>query len=304
MSNNKPAPIKGTELCRAVIPFYVLLNQNLSANEIRLYGLVEQFESCTGKVFFGNQYVADILGVDPRSIRRMREKLEQESLIERTYDNNKKQWLWRTLKPGVIVSEESGEDTQCPGGEDTQRPPKSHNNISNIINNNSNIKYVGNNNNDRLGKSLLILSQDNNFEFEDEFLTDLIKRHGFETVQQQIKNLEKQANIKNPAGWLRKACQSGYKMETKPSPKPKPSEARKYHQPTHTPSFREMLSEWLKLSLREKVEVAREAFMSADLYKSRLTKLDETEDYVNNLPQRELEMVVEQAHRLQKICFN
>ena len=61
---------------RACIPFYILLDRDLSANEIKLYGLIEQLESCTGNVFFNKRTLAHILNVSHESgmIKKMTKK--------------------------------------------------------------------------------------------------------------------------------------------------------------------------------------------------------------------------------------
>ena len=62
---------------RACIPFYILLDKDLSLNEIRLYGLIEQLESSSKDVFISDRKFAEILGISHESnrVQAMKRKL-------------------------------------------------------------------------------------------------------------------------------------------------------------------------------------------------------------------------------------
>ena len=99
---------------RACIPFYILLDRDLSANEIKLYGLIEQLESCTGNVFFNKRTLAHILNVSHESgmIKKMTKKLKEKGYIQKEFReiilNGKKveKLCWNTVKSGFINDEE------------------------------------------------------------------------------------------------------------------------------------------------------------------------------------------------------
>ena len=103
---------------RACIPLYVLLDPTLSANEIRLYGLIEQMETTLKDVYITDRTLAYILGVkfESKMIQKMSRKLKSKSYIKReekeVYLNKRIQFLkcWSTVKPGnILISESSGE---------------------------------------------------------------------------------------------------------------------------------------------------------------------------------------------------
>lgn len=68
---------------RAFIPFYVLLDPDLSKKELALYGLIEQMESSKGDVFYTNKSLATILAVSVRAIQQMNEHLQEKNYIKR-----------------------------------------------------------------------------------------------------------------------------------------------------------------------------------------------------------------------------
>jgi len=92
---------------RACIPFYVLLDKDLSANEIRLYGLIEQMQSSTGIVVYSNRKLSEIIGVshDSKMIIRMANTLKKKGYIKRTLtkvnikNEVKELFIWNTCNP-------------------------------------------------------------------------------------------------------------------------------------------------------------------------------------------------------------
>lgn len=70
---------------RACIPLYVLLDKNLSGNEVKLYGLIEQMESSCKDVFISDRKFAEILGISFESgkIQTMKRKLIKKNYIKR-----------------------------------------------------------------------------------------------------------------------------------------------------------------------------------------------------------------------------
>lgn len=86
------------ETYQALIPHNILLDLDLSANEIRLYGLIETMHHNTGCVFYSNAGIAEILKVKARSIQRMTEKLKNKGYISKYFDKQKNKHLWIPVK--------------------------------------------------------------------------------------------------------------------------------------------------------------------------------------------------------------
>lgn len=97
---------------RAIIPFYVLFDPDLSSNEIRFYGLIEQMESSLPDVYITDRAIAYILNVSHKSkiVPRMFKKLKQKNYIsreEREVKIGKRKYFllcWNTVKGGIVLS--------------------------------------------------------------------------------------------------------------------------------------------------------------------------------------------------------
>jgi hypothetical protein len=96
---------------RAMIPYYVLLDLSLSANELRLYGIIEQIEASCNDVFITDRTLAYMLNIkhESKMIQRMARKLKSKNYIKREEKevtiNKKTSWLicWSIVKPGNIL---------------------------------------------------------------------------------------------------------------------------------------------------------------------------------------------------------
>ncbi len=114
---------------RACIPFYILLDPDLSLNEIRLYGLIEQLESSNKDVFISDRKFAEILGISHESnrIQAMKRKLIKKNYIKRelrlvTIGKRKAEMhCWNTVKGSLA---ENNTDTV------SQEPTKVKNNTT------------------------------------------------------------------------------------------------------------------------------------------------------------------------------
>lgn len=95
---------------RANIPLYVLLDPDLGITEIRLYGLIEQMESCMSDIYITKRKIATILGLshDSKRISQVVRKLKQKNYLVRSRRvvtiNNQLVTLycWNTVKQKVI----------------------------------------------------------------------------------------------------------------------------------------------------------------------------------------------------------
>ena len=95
---------------RACIPFYILLDKDLSLNEIRLYGLIEQLESSSKDVFISDRKFAEILGISHESnrVQAMKRKLIKKNYIKRELrlvkigKRQTEMHCWSTVKGGLI----------------------------------------------------------------------------------------------------------------------------------------------------------------------------------------------------------
>jgi len=111
---------------RAMIPFHILLDDSLSANELRLYGIIEQLESSCGDVYITDRTIAYILGVnhEAKLIQRMARNLKLKKYIKREEKEvtikGRKQWLkcWTTVKAGKIIIEEVNNESKINGLEE------------------------------------------------------------------------------------------------------------------------------------------------------------------------------------------
>lgn len=83
-TNNRDYKIEDYKLnYRACIPFYILLDPDLSRNHLILYGLIEQMESSKGDVFYSNESLAKIIGIDARSVQRLKTLMQSKKYIKR-----------------------------------------------------------------------------------------------------------------------------------------------------------------------------------------------------------------------------
>jgi hypothetical protein len=100
---------------RAVIPFYILLDPSLSANELRFYGIIEQMESSLIDVFLTDRAIAYILGINHESkiVQRMFRKLKDKNYLKREEREvtigKRKSWLkcWNTVKGGIVLNDKN-----------------------------------------------------------------------------------------------------------------------------------------------------------------------------------------------------
>jgi hypothetical protein len=110
-------------MSRALIPFHILFDKDLSQNELRLYGLVEHMESDSKIPFFNNRTIADKLGVshESRIVGKMLANLKEKGYIKREhkevtlkYKNGSEKkvmrWCLSTVKQLVISSEPEDEN--------------------------------------------------------------------------------------------------------------------------------------------------------------------------------------------------
>ncbi len=98
---------------RACIPLYVLLDDRLSKNEIKLYGLIEQMESSMTDVFINDRSLCKILNIsfESRMLGRIQKKLKDLGYLKREEReitiNNKTFYAscWSTIKQSVVFSD-------------------------------------------------------------------------------------------------------------------------------------------------------------------------------------------------------
>jgi DNA-binding MarR family transcriptional regulator len=99
---------------RGCIPFYILLDDDLTKKELALYGLIEQMETCAGHAFYNNRTLSKILHVTPESkmVSRMCRNLKKKGYITRVQKEvtirGKKtlRWVWNTVKQGLVLDED------------------------------------------------------------------------------------------------------------------------------------------------------------------------------------------------------
>ena len=96
---------------RACIPLYILLDDRLSKNEIKLYGLIEQMESSMTDVFINDRSLCEILGLsfDSRMLGKIQRRLKEFGYIkreERAVTIKNKTFLascWNTIKQSLTI---------------------------------------------------------------------------------------------------------------------------------------------------------------------------------------------------------
>lgn len=66
-----------------VLPSHLLVNPNLEPNAKLLYGLVRNLSRLEGYCFARNKYLAEMMEVDPRTIQRWLQGLEEQGYIEK-----------------------------------------------------------------------------------------------------------------------------------------------------------------------------------------------------------------------------
>lgn len=111
-------------MSRACIPFHILFDQELSKNELIIYGMIEHMESDHKAVFFNNRTIAEKLGVshESRIVGKMLIKLKEKGYITREHkeisfkDNRgnitkQMRWCFNTVKSLVV----SVQDDDQPG---------------------------------------------------------------------------------------------------------------------------------------------------------------------------------------------
>lgn len=111
-------------MSRACIPFHILFDQELSKNELIVYGMIEHMESDNKAVFFNNRTIAEKLGVshESRIVGKMLIKLKDKGYITREHkevsfkDNRgnitkQMRWCFSTVKSLVV----SAQDDDQPG---------------------------------------------------------------------------------------------------------------------------------------------------------------------------------------------
>ncbi len=94
---------------RACIPFYILLDKDLSKTDLQIYGLVEQMQSMKGTVFYSNNWMASTLGIAVRNIQLAKKRLKEKGYLVCEFKEikirNKKVWrhCWNTAVPEFIT---------------------------------------------------------------------------------------------------------------------------------------------------------------------------------------------------------
>ena len=112
---------------RAVIPFYILWDTDLTGNDLRFYGQIEQLESNPNpkvNATFSYQWIANQLGINRRNAINIAKKLKNKGYISRIRIKGNT-YIWNTVKKGVLVSLEdtaivSPNDTLLVSLKDTQ----------------------------------------------------------------------------------------------------------------------------------------------------------------------------------------
>lgn len=132
---------------RALIPFHILFDKTLTANQLKIYGLIEQMESNPrAKPYFSFKWLAHLLGINERNAKRNCQVLVNKNYIEHVQIKNNR-WVWRTVKEPIEVEQEpsrsntdqknaqgvSREDTPGVSREDTQNTQKYKNPEDNNI---------------------------------------------------------------------------------------------------------------------------------------------------------------------------
>lgn len=113
-------------MSRACIPFHILFDQDLSKNELIIYGLIEHMESNGKPVFFNNRTIAEKLGVshESRIVGKMLTRLKDKGYISReekevSFTDRKGgikkeiRLCFNTVK-SLVVSQESDADSDNP----------------------------------------------------------------------------------------------------------------------------------------------------------------------------------------------
>lgn len=100
---------------RAFIPFHILLDLDLTANALRMYGLIEQMESSRQKVYFTMKYLANQLGIEKRQTQYIVKQLKEKGYIEH-FEYNPGKWLWKTKKHCPEEEVEEGCSLSAGGG--------------------------------------------------------------------------------------------------------------------------------------------------------------------------------------------
>lgn len=106
---------------RAMIPFHVLLDLDLTVAALRMYGIIEQMESATGKVFFSIPYLAKQLGLKERQTQRVAKSLRDKGYLEHI-EHKPGRWLWRTKKNYPEERIDEGCHGKTPGGVTGRHP--------------------------------------------------------------------------------------------------------------------------------------------------------------------------------------
>jgi hypothetical protein len=126
---------------RACIPYFILFDQDLNEQHLKLYGIIEQMESNPNpkvRPTFSYTWFANLLGIQPRAAKRIAKTMKEKNyLVHRQLGDGT--WLWGTAKKMVIddspnegVSPEGGvsqNDTPPVSPQDT--PPVSQNDTQN-----------------------------------------------------------------------------------------------------------------------------------------------------------------------------
>lgn len=231
---------------RSIIPLYILLDKDLSKNEIALYGLIEQMESCAGSAFFSNRKIANILGVshDSKIVNAMARRLITKGYIKKEYktvqikDIRTTKLCWSVCKRGFIFVEDDVDDTpdQEPRGVAEVHPPR----VAEVHPYNTNNNKTTHTNNAR-GKSqekkpppeydedVCVLFANANGNVPKSELIQMFNKHGFEYVNQKIKFIKEKKNVDDFTAMLKSAVRNNWWNTSNPKPQPqqrveKPSE--------------------------------------------------------------------------------
>jgi hypothetical protein len=99
--------------------YYILFDSDLNINHLRLYCVIAQMESHPSpkvQPYFSNQWFADQIGVERRSVIRIANTLKEKGYIKRSQRSDGI-WLWSTARTQVHEKAEETvnitSDTQC-----------------------------------------------------------------------------------------------------------------------------------------------------------------------------------------------
>jgi hypothetical protein len=93
---------------RAMIPFYILFDIDLTSNDLRIYGQIEQMESNPNpdvNPTFSYEWMAQQLGIKKQAVMRRAKILKGKGYIE--HIKTPGGWFWRTVKKSIKVEDDA-----------------------------------------------------------------------------------------------------------------------------------------------------------------------------------------------------